>query len=669
MNSELLNWLALHRELAGVLVALIAFTESLLIVGLIMPGAALLFGVGTLIGTGTLGLLPTWLWASVGAVLGDWLSFWIGRRYGPALRGSWPLRDHPRLLEQAVAFFRRHGRKSVFFGRFVGPVRPILPAVAGMLHMRPRHFLTISGCASLLWAPVYLLPGMLVGASLGVASEIGTRLLVLILLVVGLVWLTLTTVRRGYRLIQPHAATLLDRALRWGLRHPMLGRISGALVDPQRPETGALVLLAAALVLTAWAFSGILLRLLHSAPPTPMDRAVFDTFRGLHTPWANYVMLVVTYVGSLPVTGTVTAVAAAWLAWQRRSLALAHWVAAVTFALVVPWLLNQALKIPAPAELMTTAGPFSFPSAHTTRAITVFGFLAVLSARDSPPAWRWSAYATAGLLAMAVAVSRLYLGAAWLSDVLGGLTLGLVWVSVLGIAQRRHDPAGGGGLQLSLAALAALLTVTPLYSLHVLPGDAARYNAPQPARPITRTAWENGAWRRLPVYRNDLRARHRHPLTVQWAGPVKTLRDHLLARGWRPAPSFSWSDALFWLNPYLEPATTPILPQVHDGRFERLILWRATPAGRLVLRLWSTDFAIPQYGQRILVGNVSALTLSHPAPLVTLPQTGPDFDAPLKDIATDLAGLRVREVKRVASRTPHRGNLWGGNVLLVQPPD
>jgi len=90
----------------------------------------ILFGAGALVATGALGLWPTLGAAVVGAIAGDGLSYWFGRRYRNGIRSWWPFRRHVDLLERAEAFVRRHGGKSVLLGRFVGPLRPVVPAVA-----------------------------------------------------------------------------------------------------------------------------------------------------------------------------------------------------------------------------------------------------------------------------------------------------------------------------------------------------------------------------------------------------------------------------------------------------------------------------------------------------------------------------------------------------------
>ena len=140
-----------------------------------VPGTVVMFGIGAMIAAGSMELLPTLLLAAVGAVLGDGISYLIGRHYHQRLRVIWPFRNYPDMIARGVDFFHKHGGKSVLLARFVGPVRPLIPAVAGMLDMPARRFFAGGYAASALWAPAYILPGLLFGASLGLAAEIAGR--------------------------------------------------------------------------------------------------------------------------------------------------------------------------------------------------------------------------------------------------------------------------------------------------------------------------------------------------------------------------------------------------------------------------------------------------------------------------------------------------------------
>ena len=106
-------WITAHPHAAGGLVFLIAFCDALAVVGIIVPALPLLFAVGTLIGLGHIDGPYAVTCAALGAFLGDGLSYWIGHRWGPAMRELWLFRRYPQLLDRGETLFRRHGTKGL----------------------------------------------------------------------------------------------------------------------------------------------------------------------------------------------------------------------------------------------------------------------------------------------------------------------------------------------------------------------------------------------------------------------------------------------------------------------------------------------------------------------------------------------------------------------------
>ncbi len=164
--AALLDWLALHPHWLGAAVLLLACLECLALVGLLVPGVALLFAVAALAGGSGMDLTDTLLLAWCGALLGDGLSYACGRLFHQHIRALPPFRRHPHWLLQAELHFRRYGSASLLIGRFIGPLRPILPLVAGMLDMPLPRFVAVSLLASAGWALVYVIPGWSSGAAL-----------------------------------------------------------------------------------------------------------------------------------------------------------------------------------------------------------------------------------------------------------------------------------------------------------------------------------------------------------------------------------------------------------------------------------------------------------------------------------------------------------------------
>ena len=218
--KPLLTWIELHPDWLGLFILFVSFAESLLIVGLIMPGVALMFGAGILIGTGYISYQLATLYACIGAIAGDALSYELGLVFSHKIEALSFFRKRPGLIRGGHAFFHRHGGKSILFGRFIGPVRPIIPGVAGSLNMPRRSFYAFNVISALLWAPFVLLPGYAFGTSLDHASSaLGPFVLYFTLAIIG-IWLTIflfrfSSERLSVYMTKSQGVILLDDPLKY----------------------------------------------------------------------------------------------------------------------------------------------------------------------------------------------------------------------------------------------------------------------------------------------------------------------------------------------------------------------------------------------------------------------------------------------------------------------
>src|SRR3990167_3158336 len=138
----IVNFLRIHPALAQLFAYLIALAESLPLIGTVVPGSITMTAVGTLIGSHVLPGFSTITWASVGALTGDCIGFWVGKHYHQQLRHAWPFKKYPHWLQWSETFIQKHGGKSIIFGRFVGPARSTVPMVAGLLKLSWLRFIT-----------------------------------------------------------------------------------------------------------------------------------------------------------------------------------------------------------------------------------------------------------------------------------------------------------------------------------------------------------------------------------------------------------------------------------------------------------------------------------------------------------------------------------------------
>jgi membrane protein DedA with SNARE-associated domain len=173
-GEAILQFARTHQSWAPLIVGVLAFGESLAFVSLVLPFFTILIGIGALIGAA--GSLDFWIVltaAAIGAALGDWLSYWLGRHYHAEIGRMWPLRNYPDLLPRGQRLFERWGAWAVVIGRFSGPLRAAVPIVAGAVRMPPTLFQIANWTSAFLWAAVLLL----LGGNIGQLAAWGMKLL------------------------------------------------------------------------------------------------------------------------------------------------------------------------------------------------------------------------------------------------------------------------------------------------------------------------------------------------------------------------------------------------------------------------------------------------------------------------------------------------------------
>ncbi len=663
-----MDWIGTHPGWSSVVVVLVTFTESLVVIGFFVPGVIMLFGAGALIAVGRLDLWLTLGCAALGAAIGDVFSFWLGRHFKERLHTVWPFRRYPRLISRGEAFFARHGGKSVLFGRFVGPLRAIVPAIAGMVGMPPLRFIIIDCLSSIAWAPAYIVPGIVFAASLGLAAAVATRLAVLLVILAVLLWLTVWLVRRVVSFLQPRAARLVEEILNWSRGHRFLGGIATAVLDPYQSETRGLLLFAAILLGITVAAATVMAAVLKVAPESSLDHALHIFTHGLSTPLADRLMGWLSGLGSAPVNAAVIAAVGVWWSWRHNWPALVHWLSALTFGMILiavyrawPALLNGQGGAMAPLGVML---------ANPVMVAMVYGFVSLAVARELPARWRWAPYLVASLIVLSVALAHLYFGLELFSELLITMTVAFVWLILLGAAYRRHNPSG---VRIPGTVAIALTVFVTAAVWHIDHGaEVAHRPVAGQGISLTPEQWWHGGWRAIAPRRLDFLGKSKQPFTVQWQGDADNVTARLRQRGWSLPPPLTAANTLVWLKPKPAIAELPVLPQVHDGHYERIRLVRdAGPGVQLVLRLWKANATLTAGpgDDSLWVGYVAYQIIKEPLIFLSLPLPDRDFDTPLRRLQDDLRGFEWRDVKRdsAAMNATTREVRWDGSVLLIRP--
>jgi membrane protein DedA with SNARE-associated domain len=172
-----------------------AALECAAFAGLLVPGESLVLASGFLAHHGILHLVPVMVATATGAIVGDNIGYFLGSRLGR----EWLLRRGSRFgirkrgLARVERFFQRQGAEAVFFGRFVGFARALVPFVAGASNMPYRKFVLYDALGAVLWTIGFVTLGYVLGASWQVAEKwigrSGLIIATLVALVALVIWL------------------------------------------------------------------------------------------------------------------------------------------------------------------------------------------------------------------------------------------------------------------------------------------------------------------------------------------------------------------------------------------------------------------------------------------------------------------------------------------------
>ena len=423
---------------AYVVVFVLATLETAAFVGLAVPGEVGLLVGGFVASEGRASVGVMMALAAVGAMLGDSIGYYVGRRFGSRVRdGRLGRRVGERRWQRAEDALRRHGGRAVFLGRFVGILRALVPALAGASGLRYRRFVVWDTLGAAIWGPGLVWLGYMAGGSYEkVAEWTGRAGLVLL----GLVLVVGAVLAAGHWLSHhPEVwAAWRDRVL----GKPVVGqflRLSGRPVRflgrRLRPGSAlglSLTIQLALIGVAAWLFGTVLQSVVTGDALSSIDGPVTRYVVEHREPWLTTLFRGVTFLGDVVILAALVAVVGLWV-WRRsRSWApLLTLSATLAGAVALYALVRPLVGRPRPevGPLVMDAAGFAFPSSHATQAIAVYGLLALLVSRTVGSWARAVAVWTAAVLVVVlIGFSRLYLGVSWVTDVLGGYALGALWL-------------------------------------------------------------------------------------------------------------------------------------------------------------------------------------------------------------------------------------------------
>lgn len=438
------------------LVFVLAFLETGAFVGLVAPGEAAVIVGGVVAGQGEIDirLLIGLVWLA--ALLGDSTSYFIGRRLGR----EFLVKHGPRVkisearLEQVERYMHQHGGKTILIGRFIGLVRALAPFIAGSSHMPYRRFLPYDVIGAGLWAAFFCLLGYIFSNNLQDVIHWAERGVLIFGWTVGTIVAVVYLVRR-FRKPEERAKLVawLDDQEK---QHPGRARIIRPLrrawdrfVMPiarvfapqvrfawQRFTPGGLGLefTTVMAVLVAAGYTLYFFTIAASDWPTEfttqINDAAFRVCDSIRTDWLDSVAEGITHLGSLPVAGAFTLIAAGYCLYRRHVPEALVLVLSLILAAILSTAMKDWFEVPRPSGSLVPTEGYSYPSGHSAYAVT-YVTIAVTLERVRDVLARVALVVVAIALTTAIALSRVYLRAHYLSDVIGGVSLTATITAVL----------------------------------------------------------------------------------------------------------------------------------------------------------------------------------------------------------------------------------------------
>jgi membrane protein DedA with SNARE-associated domain/membrane-associated phospholipid phosphatase len=607
--SSILQWLNTHAEYSWLITFVISASESVAVIGTIVPGSITMTAIGALAGAGIIPLGTTIFWAFLGAIVGDGISYWLGYYFKDRLRQMWLLKKNIKLLEKGERFFNRYGGMGVFVGRFIGPIRALIPAVAGMMGMKPWRFIIANVASAAIWAPAYMLPGIVLGAaSLELPPDIATRVMLILLFWTLFLLLCLWLIRKIPKMIHRQIIKFLSSI--WlklqNLRH---GWIVNVILKHHNPaEISIQITLFFYFLLVCGIFACLASYVkLHGSDHIFVNQSVYHLFRGIYTDQGKNIMIFITLLGQKQIVIPVAGVIISWLFVTKRWHAALNGLVLLILAGCSVMLIKHNIQSARPWGVLEAPETFSFPSGHTTLTTVFYLGLVTLMGKMVGIKTRRLFYVLAGLLIIAVSGSRLYLGVHWFTDIIGAWLLSTALLILIAIFYNRYKDMP--------INVPKLLTVTAI-SLSLFYTAGAYYYVPKYETNLTKLDFPtevtelNNWWKDqdnsfLPEWRVSLFGLPSQFINLEWLGDLSTIEKALIKSGWQAPPQRGWLDVVFRLSGIQSTEHLPLIAPFYLDKKPALVLIKKIPNEKiLVLQLWPSNKIMAPHSKPIWLGVV-----------------------------------------------------------------
>ncbi|MCW8385742.1 VTT domain-containing protein [Fluoribacter dumoffii] len=611
--QPLTDWLQHNPRWSLFITFLISLTESLAIIGSIVPGSVTMTAIGILAGSGIMRIDLTLLAAILGAVAGDSLSYILGYYYSDRLTEIWPFSKYPKWIEYGKDFFATHGGKSVLIGRFVGPLRSIIPVIAGVLHMKHWRFFVANVLSAIGWSLLYVMPGVVIGAaSHELSTESATRLFVLILVLLAGLWVLGLFIKRLVRLFNSFLTHYLHDFWLKFKNKPFLSYFYDLLTPKKETNHYHTASFVSLTLLCLLCFLILLILTVFTQSLVYINLPTHLFLQSINTLTLKAFFIFCTQLTSTTTLVIFFVICCCWFIFHKNRTPIIYLCSLLFFTTIIALFLTYFIHSPRPPGILVSPQGSSFPATHLLIATALYGFILF---------YINSTYALFTNMLRSIVITilgfsglgALYLGDYWLTDILASYFLGTTICLIHCLIYRKSNIP-------SKKTSHSLLMISPLLVGILMASVASTYinfktlsyNHTPYYKKFTlseRTWWEEEK-PILPIYQFSRIGKRISLLNIQFAGSLDQLQNTLEENGWESHPDTFFSNLIMRFNQEPGSVKLPLFTQLYENKAPMLMMTYTDQQNHLILelRIWESNYNLLDSNQPLWIGSIHPST-------------------------------------------------------------
>lgn len=613
-----------------------AFLETLVGIGMILPGSTVILLLGMASITGKFNIIYLIIYAVLGAILGDNLNYYIGKKLGKKWlkNGVWFIKKSH--LNTVNDFFKKNGKKSIFLGRFIPSIKETIPLFAGASDMKMTTFMFWNALGAIGWVIEIVGIGYLFSQSLTLAETWLMRVgFILASILIFFIFLYVIKV-----LIERYISQVIE-AILYTIKAPFILLLKNKHVDKlikKYPKTFKfisnrfstknfygmpLTFISLSIIYILSLLQGIIEGILKSEIITKIDVRFSNLLSIFRTPELNTIFYWITMFSKWEVILTFTLSLIIILLIFNKKKYITPLVVSILGSQLFVQITKLIIHRTRPINSLFIESSYSFPSGHAAMSIAFYGFITYILTKNIK---RWDTkiniiFAEI-IITIIIGFSRLYLGVHFLSDVIGGYLIGIMWL-IIAISIYENGALKTNKsmdkkkikipkllpkiLSITIVILSLLFYVS--FSLQYTPQEQVKIkNTPIVVENIT------------DIFRKNPKLKFSETLTGRDQAPISIiivtkngliLKNALTKSGWKIADKldiYSITKAAKAMALKEQYDEAPMTPSFWNSKVNNIGIQRNTKINNLTqrhhARFWNTNY-LTKNGDKIFVGTAS----------------------------------------------------------------